>query len=105
VRDVELRIRPLHRDPGVLKLLVGLVVGAVTAGSRRIELHPHIDSGFLPINGGGDQTRFGERELLDQQRILRGIDEFADRIQAVVGLDNQTRREREHDFGMLAPGQ
>ena len=33
---------------------------------------------------------FGEGELLDQKRLLRRIDEFADRIQAVVGLDDQT---------------
>jgi hypothetical protein len=87
-----------------LKLLEGLIIRSIAARSRGIELHPDIDACLLPVNDGGDQTRLGERELLDEKGILRGIDEFADRIQAIIGLDNQTRREREHDFADASTG-
>jgi hypothetical protein len=47
-------------------LLVGFVIGAIAARSCRIEHHPHVDTGILPVDDRRDQTRFGERELLDQ---------------------------------------
>jgi hypothetical protein len=90
VCHVELGARPLDGDPGILELLVRLVIGPVAAGTLRVEHDPHIDTGIFPGDDGRYQTRFRERELLDQKRLLRWIDEFADRIQAVVGLDNQT---------------
>jgi hypothetical protein len=85
-------------------LLVALVIGAIATGSCRIELDPHVDACVLPVNDGCDQTRLGERELLDQKRILRRIDEFPDRIHAVIGLDNQALGEREHDFADASTG-
>jgi hypothetical protein len=84
-------------------LLVCLVIGPIAPGPLRVEHHPHVDAGVFAVDDGRDQTRFGERELLDQKRTLRRIDEFADWIQPVVGLYNQTRGERHHDFGKLAP--
>jgi hypothetical protein len=67
MRHVEVRVGPLDRDPGIQKLLVGLVIGAVTAGARRVEHDAHVDARLLPIDDGRDQTRFGKRELFDQK--------------------------------------
>src|SRR5258707_15685179 len=104
MRHIELGIGPPDQDPGIQKLLVGIVIGAVTARPLRVELHPYVDAGFLPVDDGRDETRFGKRELFYKKRSLRSIDEFADWFQAVIGLDNQTRRERKHNFGMASTG-
>ncbi len=65
VRHVELGIGPLDRDAGALELLIRLVICPITPVPSGIELHPHVDAGFLPVDDGRDQTRFGKRELLD----------------------------------------
>jgi len=55
-------------------------------------LDPYVDTGPPAIHHGLDQSRLGERELLDQKRAFGRIDEFTNRFQAVVGLDNDARR-------------
>jgi len=65
--DVEVGVGPLNRDPGILKLLVRLVIGPVTARPRRIELHTHLDAGILPVDDGRDQTRFGVNCLINSE--------------------------------------
>jgi hypothetical protein len=65
VRHVELGIGLLDSDAGALELLIRLVICPITPGPSGIELHPHVDAGFLPVDDGRDQTRFGKRELLD----------------------------------------
>ena len=104
VCHIEFRIRPLDVDAGVLELLVAFVVGPVAAGPLRVEHDPHVHARLLPVDGRIDQARFGERELLYQQGALRGHDELANRLDAVVGLDDQAGRIGRHRLRMLAPG-
>ena len=76
--DVELRVRPLDIYPGLLERLESLVIGTVTARPCRVEHDAHIDACILAVDDRLYETFLGERELLNQKRFFRGLDEFAD---------------------------
>ena len=103
VRHIEFRVRPGDVDPGVGQSGERLVVGAVTPGPGGVEHDADVDAGPVAVDHGIDHARFGERELLHQQRALRPQDERQDRGHPVIGFHDELRRIGLHKPRTLAP--